>query len=333
MNKPLRVLLVEDSDDDALLVLRQLRDGGFAPQFERVDNSKNLALALDHSSWDVIISDHAMPGFSSLEALKIIKSRQLDIPFILVSGAIGEELAVEVMRAGAGDYVMKSHLPRLVPSVERELRDVANRHARRKAEESMAYLASIVDSSENAIIGTTFEGRILSWNEGARHMYGYTAAEAVGQPIAMLCPSSRPEELPEIFSRIIGGQRSEHLETVRLRKDETTLDVCLTISPIKNARGEVVGISSHEADITARKLEESERLQLIADLTQALASIKTLGGLLPICASCKKIRDDHGYWQRVESYIAERTEAEFSHGICPDCMIRLYPQYPARRGS
>jgi hypothetical protein len=89
----------------------------------------------------------------------------------------------------------------------------------------------------------------------------------------------------------------------------------------------VTGISAIERDITARKREEQERVKLIGELTEALGNIKTLKGLLPICASCKKIRDDHGYWQKVESYISDHTQAEFTHGICPDCLRRLYPEY------
>ena len=101
----------------------------------------------------------------------------------------------------------------------------------------------------------------------------------------------------------------------------------MSLSPIKNAVGAVIGISSIERDITARRGEEAERLKLIHELTGALGNIKTLKGLLPICSSCKKIRDDKGYWQKVESYISEHTEAEFTHGICPDCVRRVYPEY------
>src|SRR6478672_1543956 len=114
MNKSLRVLMVEDSEDDAHFLVRELKRGGFEPVFERVETSKGLASALERQSWDIIISDHSMPGFGSLDALELVKGKELDVPFIVVSGAIGEDMAVKAMKAGASDYLMKSQLTRLV---------------------------------------------------------------------------------------------------------------------------------------------------------------------------------------------------------------------------
>ena len=102
------------------------------------------------------------------------------------------------------------------------------------------------------------------------------------------------------------------------------------ISPLKDANGKVVGASTVALDISKRKKEEAEWLRLIRELTEALAHVKTLSGLLPICASCKKIRDDQGYWQQVETYISAHSDADFTHGICPDCVKRLYPEYPIK---
>ncbi len=204
-------------------------------------------------------------------------------------------------------------------------RDITDR---KDAEAAAAYLAAIVESSEDAIIGTSLEGVILSWNAGAELMYGYTAAEAKGCPITLLAPLSRPEHWPQIYERLTRGEKIGRLETIRHRKDGTAVEVALTFSLIKDRRGDVAGISTIERDITARKREEAERSKLISELTEALGRIKTLRGLLPICAACKKIRDDGGYWQKLEAYICEHTEAEFTHGICPECLARLYPQYP-----
>jgi PAS domain S-box-containing protein len=268
-----------------------------------------------------------MPAFSSLNALDIIKQRKLDIPFIVLSGAIGEDAAVMVMKAGASDYVGKGNLARLVPSIERELREAESRQARRQAEDSLAYLAAIVESSDDAIIGKTLDGTILSWNGGAERMYGYRAEEVQGRSISMLVPASRPEELAKIYSRIKEGEQIERYETVRLTKTGASIDVSLTLSPIKNSSGKIIGVSAIERNISARKQEEADRLKLIYELTEALGKIKTLNGLLPICSSCKQIRDDKGYWQKVESYISEHTDVEFTHGICPDCLRKLYPEY------
>jgi diguanylate cyclase (GGDEF)-like protein len=141
MKKALRVLIVEDSENDALLLLRRLRRDGIDPEFDRVDTSQAMVAALNRHNWDVIISDYAMPRFSGLDALAVLKQTGLDIPFILVSGTIGEEVAVEAMKAGANDYVMKGKLTRLTTAIERELREVEVRKERKQAEEWQKYLA------------------------------------------------------------------------------------------------------------------------------------------------------------------------------------------------
>lgn len=141
MRKPLRVLLIEDREDDALLLLRSLRAGGFEPEFQRVETSESMAAALLAGPWDIIISDYSLPNFSGLQALDLLKQSGLDLPFILVSGTIGEDLAVEAMKAGAHDYVMKGNLHRLTTAIDRELRESEIRKDRKEAQEWLKYLA------------------------------------------------------------------------------------------------------------------------------------------------------------------------------------------------
>ncbi len=445
MSKPLRVLIVEDSEDDTIFVLRELQRYGFEPFFERVDNLTAMAAALDAGEWDVIISDHTLPGFGSLHALELARQRGLDVPFIVVSGTIGEDAAVKAMKAGANDYVMKRQLNRLSPAIERELGEALSRRVRRQAEAALlrseqdlndffehapmglhwlgpsgtilrvnhaelvmlgyfhdeyvgrplsdfcidrsvvddilsrlhageslkdyetqmrrkdgsirdvqidsnvlwekgkfihsrcftrditdrkrgeaagAFLAAIVDSSDDAVVGTSLDGVIQSWNVGAERMYGFAAAEVVGRPLSLLVPPYRPEEPPSLYARVKEGEWIRNYETVRLRKDGTRIPVSLKFSPIKDSAGIVIGISAIERDITDRKRNEEERLKLIEELTTALANIKTLHGLVPICSWCRRIRDDQGYWEQLESYLSEHTEAEFTHSICPDCQAR-----------
>ena len=134
MNTPLKALIIEDSESDALLLLAYLRHGGYEPQFRRVDNAADLADALNQQTWDIVFSDHNMPGFSSTAALAMVRAVNVDIPFLIVSGSIGEEVAVAAMRAGAQDYLTKGHLARLVAAVDRELKDAEDRQGRRAAE-------------------------------------------------------------------------------------------------------------------------------------------------------------------------------------------------------
>ena len=135
MSAVLRVLIIEDSEDDALLVKHELKRGGYELTCERIDTLEAMNVMLDRQDWDVIIADYSMPHFSVPAALEIVNSRSLDVPFIIVSGAIGEETAAEAMRAGAHDFVIKGNLARLVPAVERELRDARTRKERKQAQE------------------------------------------------------------------------------------------------------------------------------------------------------------------------------------------------------
>ena len=143
MTTQLRVLLIEDSENDAELLLRELRRGGYAPEFERVEKPEELDDALARQSWDLIVSDYAMPHFNGLQALKLTQEKGLDIPFIIISGSIGEDVAVAAMKAGAHDYLMKGNTARMLPAIARELREARMRQERRQAEETIHRLAYI----------------------------------------------------------------------------------------------------------------------------------------------------------------------------------------------
>jgi PAS domain S-box-containing protein len=327
MIQRLHILLVEDSESDAELLLHELGQDGFEIAHERVQTAAELSAALERRSWDVVVADYLLPQFSGRQALDIVRAKGLDVPFIAVSGSFGEDLAVEMMKAGADDYIMKSKLARLVPAIERELDAAQARRARAHAEAAMRYLASIVESSEDAIFGASLDGTVLSWNRGAETIFGYSADEIVGRAVAVLIPPDLPTERAEIISRIKRGERLVAYETMRVHKNGKLIPVSLTISPVKDSDGTITGASAIARDVTERKRDERERLKLIEELTAALSQVQMLKGLLPMCASCKKIRDDRGYWQQVETYIEDHSQAQFTHGICPECMARLYPEY------
>jgi PAS domain S-box-containing protein len=227
--------------------------------------------ALQAGKWDLVISDFSMPQFGGAAALTLYLQSGLDVPFILVSGTMGEDIAVEMLKAGAHHYLMKENLGKLVPAVNRELRASQERRIRSQTEATQTYLASIVSSCNDAIIGKTLDGTVVSWNAGAEKLYGYRADEMIGRSITTLCPRYRPEELPEIMDRIKLGEQVQQLETVRLRKDGTPVEVSVVISPIKDGAGQIIGASSVSRDISRRKQEENERLALIQELTAALS--------------------------------------------------------------
>ena len=141
MGTPLRVLIIEDSEDDAAMLIRELRSGGYDPTFKRVETDQAMTASLDQQGWDVIIADYTMPEFSGQAALALVRKKGLDLPFIMVSGTVGEEVAVDMMRAGAHDYVMKRNLARLSPAIERELREVTVRRERERTDNLIQHIA------------------------------------------------------------------------------------------------------------------------------------------------------------------------------------------------
>ncbi len=236
MSRPLRLLIVEDSKDDALLLRRHLERSGYDLTDRRVDTARALREALqgsagqpDSPDWDFVVADYSMPGFNGLEALKILQDTGLDIPFILVSGTIGEELAVEAMRAGAQDYIMKDNLARLVPAVERELREAETRSLRRSAEEALKEselrFRTLVDQAGDAFFLTGTDGRIVDVNRRACESLGYTREELLGMSVGELDTRSvEDRDENEVWSRLRVGETTTVQGTHR-RKDGSEFPV------------------------------------------------------------------------------------------------------------
>ena len=189
----LRVLIVEDSENDALLVLRELRRSGYAPDHQRVESAGAMRAALASSAWDVILSDYMIPGFGGLEALKISKESGSDLPFILVSNKVSEETLVEAMRAGATDFLMKDRLDRLGPVVRRELADAAARRGLRQAQFEWQ---TAFDAVQDPIFVHDAAFRIVRANLAYAALGGLPVAQAVGRPYW------------EVFPRLAGPMAS-----------------------------------------------------------------------------------------------------------------------------
>jgi len=253
------VLILEDERAHAELMLRELRRGGFAPDWQRVQSEEDFLARLD-PTLDLILSDYRMSLFDAPRALQLMQDRGMDIPFIVVSGTIGEDMAVSILKRGAADYLLKDRLARLGEAVRRALEQKRLRAAE-MAERNR--WKAIVDSSSDAILEVDLKGVILSWNAGAERIYGYTGEEVVGRPANFLAPADRPDEISQILARLSRGERVDHFETVRVRKDGARIDVSLTISPIRDAAGRVTGASSIARDISERKqvLETMVRAQ------------------------------------------------------------------------
>jgi PAS domain S-box-containing protein len=203
------------------------------------------------------------------------------------------------------------------------------RHAlarERSARVALSQVAAIIESSDDAIVGKSLDGKIVSWNAGATKLYGYSEEEILGKPVEVLHNHGGDKEFAPLLERVARGERISHFETVRRRKNGESVEVSLTLSPIRNSAGQIVAASTIEREIGERKRAEAERERLVCELQAALREVKTLSGLLPICTHCKKIRDDSGDWNQLEKYVRERSNASFTHGICPECARRHFPE-------
>lgn len=239
MTVPLRVVILEDRQADALLMLHELREAGYDPDWARVETESDFLAQLSPET-TVILADYHLPEFDALRALELVKERGLDIPFLVVTGALGDEAAAGCMREGAADYLLKDRLARLGDAVRQALEKKRARDDQRRAEVALR-------------------------------------------------------------------QANEALES---RVRQRTLELSAANQDLK-------------AEVKERTRLQQGLAEKVRALEEALVQIKQLRGLLPICAYCKKIRDDENYWHQVETYVSRHTDARFSHGICPGCLERV----------
>jgi len=193
------------------------------------------------------------------------------------------------------------------------------------ASDALSIVFDAINSSIGGMIITNREGIIRFANPSFCKMFNYTSTNIIGKNAAELFSTEEVRQFSDVIS-IIDISRDDTEEFVVESKDGTIFTVEVSASNVTSVSGEIVGRMASFVNITKRKEVEADREKLIQKLQDALDKIKVLRGIIPICASCKKIRDDTGYWNQLESYIKEHSEADFSHGICPDCSKKLYPE-------
>ena len=322
MNSYLRVLIVEDSEDDTLLTVRQLRRGGYTVDYVQVDTPTAMETVLDQQVWDIVIADYSLPAFSGLEALKTLQNRKLDLPFIIVSGTIGEDIAVAAMKAGAHDYLIKGNLARLVPAVERELREAQQRHNRYITEQALQESEERFRQLAENITEMVFwmadpqEHKLLYVSPAYESIWGVTCENLYANFLGWLeaiHPQDRQRIQAVFFEQSLAGNYDEEYRIIR--PDGSLRWIRDRGFPIRDKSGNpyrTVGIAE---DITVRKLAE--------------AQIREQAALLDIATDAIFVQDlDHHllFWNKSAEQMYGWLAAEV---IGRRAVEVLYPHSPA----
>ena len=279
MSRPLRVLIVEDSEDDTQLLLHELRRGGYDPMHERVDSATAMEQALAGQQWDMVIADYSIPNFSSMAALALLKEQGHDLPFIIVSGTITEETAVGTMKAGAHDYLLKGNLKRLIPAIERELREAKSRRERRRAEEALREsekrLQAILDNSPAIIFLKNTEGRYLYVNPQFAKLTPLTREQILGKTDDEIFLPAQAAAFRADDLKVLQAGVALEFEEVADQQDGPHTSI-VSKFPLRNAEGKVYAICAIATDITERKsleaqLRQSQKMEAIGQLAGGIA--------------------------------------------------------------
>jgi diguanylate cyclase (GGDEF)-like protein/PAS domain S-box-containing protein len=263
MTKPLNILIVEDSQDDCDLLLLELSRAGYVPHYERVETDAAMTAALDRQRWDAIVSDYSLPRFNGVDALRLLRSRDPDTPFILVSGTVGERAAVAAMKAGADDYLMKGDMARFLPALERGLRDAEARRERRIAEERLKISAMVFKGASEGIVITDARRVIIEVNDAFTSVTGYTIEEVLGKTPELLGSGLNDERFCRTMLQKLARLGHWEEEVWNTRKNGEVYPAWLSITVLRNERRRISHYVGMVADITALK-DSQKRLAYLA---------------------------------------------------------------------
>ncbi|HTF86403.1 MAG TPA: EAL domain-containing protein [Cellvibrio sp.] len=261
MGKSLNVLFIEDSEADAELTTAELARGGFIPYTERVETRHSMLDALTKAEWDVILCDYSMPRFSAEAALQTLKESGQDIPFIITSGAVDAEDTVSLLKQGAHDFMNKEALARLVPAIEREIREAEVRRQRRLAEERVRILSSAVQQSPVSVLITNPEGKIEYVNPKYEQITGYASNEAIGRDLGFTLLNQTSADAMAAMRHSISNAQEWRGEFCSIRRDGQVFWEFVSLSPLRNDTGDLTHFVIIKEDITVRRSYEERLLR------------------------------------------------------------------------
>jgi len=277
MATPIRVLVVEDSEDDALLILRELKKGGYDVEWRVVETPQSLTEALDDGLWDIILSDFQMPAFDGREALRIVHEKGLDIPFIVISGVLVEENAVEILKAGANDYVKKGNWARLIPAVGRELREAQSRRERKQAQEEKTKAQEkyrvLFESAVEGVFQSSLSGQFINVNPAMAQLVGYDTPEELINSITDITNQFyvRTDSRDKLLDIMRTSGMANGFEAEIFRKDGSRTWVSLNSRGIFDEDGNLEFLEGFAVDISERKRAEDELAEMNRQLERLVA--------------------------------------------------------------
>jgi two-component system, cell cycle sensor histidine kinase and response regulator CckA len=271
LDRALKVLHLEDDPDDRRVIHQWLHAQNIAVEFTAVDNQADFVRALDTLTFDIVLSDKSLPGFDGLSALHIVREKHPHIPFVFVTGSMGEEAAIETIKDGATDYVLKDRLSRLIPAVQRAIRESEQQERNRQIEESNRQQAALLDKAQDAILVTDVADKVLYWNKSAERIFGWSASATIGQK-AMQYVALDPAKYKEARKIALEkGNWTGELLAANRGGNELTVEARWTL--VRDEQGNPKSILMIDTDITQRKILETKFLR-----SQRLDSIGALAG-------------------------------------------------------
>ncbi|MFZ2399851.1 MAG: PAS domain S-box protein [Smithella sp.] len=260
-HQSLRVLIVEDSEDDVLLIIRELKKGGFNPIYERVETAAAMSKALQEKQWDIILCDYKLPQFSAPSAIALLKETNIDIPILIISGKIGEDTAAECMLVGAQDYIMKNNMSRLCPAIARELDEADSRNKRKQMEQALSQseekYRNILENIEDGYYEVDLAGNFTFFNGSLCRILGFSHKEMISMNNRQYTEEEGSKKLFHVLNQVYKtGEPAKEFDWQIIRKDQTKRHIEASVSLLKDLSGKPTGFRGIVRDITERKLAD-----------------------------------------------------------------------------